>query len=373
MLGKGLHLTLLIGSGAPTPASSELLLALKSASIQTATTGRSGFQLVFETDDPRRLLRVLLRAGLGLDPIVRTILILTQRGAPHVLIDGVVTQHQLSHAASGKATLTLTGEDLTTLLDRVDGTGRTFPNLASNERVLLLLAPYAALGIVPLVLPPLLPDRLLPTEKIPTQQGTELAYIRRLASDVGHVFHLDAGPTPGQSVAYWGPEVQLGEPVPALSIDLGHASNVDELTFTNNLARKALPLLDVQIDGKTLTLPLPPVTPLRPPLGAVPQPPVRTTRLRDVDGKSPASVLLKGLAEAAEAAESIAGEASLDLARYGVVARPRQLIGVRGAAAPYNGLYAISRVSTQLRRGVATQRISFSRANLFSATPRVLV
>lgn len=373
MLGKGLHLTLLFGSGAPTPASSELLLALQSASVQTSTTGRSGFQLAFETDDPRRLLRILLRAGLGLDPVVRTILILTQRGRPHVLIDGVVTQHQLSHAASGKATLTLTGEDLTTLLDRVDGTGRTFPGLASNERVLLLLAPYAALGIVPLVLPPLLPDRKLPTESTPTQRGTELAYIRRLADDVGYVFHLQAGPTPGQSVAYWGPEVQLGEPVPALSIDLGHASNVDELSFTSSLARKGLPLLDVQIDGKSVTIPLPPVSPLRPPLGAVPQPPVRTTKLRDVDGKSAASVILKGLGEAAAAAETIEGEASLDLARYPTIVRPRQLIGVRGAASPYNGLYAISRVSTQLRRGSATQRISFSRAGLFSATPRVLV
>lgn len=371
MLGKGLHLTLLLGAGAPTPATRELLLALKSASVQAATTGRSGFQLAFETDDPRRLLRVLQRAGLGLDPLVRAILVLTQRGRPHVLVDGFVTQHQLTHAATGRATLTLSGEDLSVAMDRVDGTGRTFPGLASDEQVLLLLAPYAALGVVPVVVPPLLPDRELPTRALRTQQGTELAHIRSLAAAVGHVFHLDAGPTPGRSTAYWGPEVRLGEVQPALSIDLGHASNVDELSFTNDLHGASLPLLHAQIDGKAVTLPLPPVAPLRPPLGAVPQPPVRTTRLRAGDGKGAAAVILQGMAAAGEAAETITGEASLDLARYAGVARPRQLIGVRGAAAPYNGLYAISRVSTQLRRGVATQRISFARANLFSTAPRL--
>lgn len=373
MFARGLTFTLLLGPGAPSPAPRELLFALTSASAQTATTGRSGFQLVFDTAEPARLRRLLGRAGLGLDSTLRAVLVLTLRGRPYPLIDGVVTQHQVNHGPGGKASFILTGEDLTNLMDRVDASGRPFPGMGPAEQVAVLLASYAALGVVPLVVPPLLHERPDPRQTIPTQQGTDLDHISMLARRAGHVFTLRPGPLPGQSVAYWGPEVRVGDPQPALSIDLGARSNIDAINFTHAVDQPALPIVRVQVAGQQLTLPLPPTNPLRPVLGAVPQPPARVVRLPDAAGETASAAILRALSSAAADAETVSADASVDLARYGQVVYPRDILGVRGAASPYNGLYCVTRVSTELRRGACTQRLSFTRAGLFSSTPTVRV
>ncbi|MEZ4450426.1 MAG: hypothetical protein R3B09_13185 [Nannocystaceae bacterium] len=373
MLARGLYLTLLLGPGAPTPAPRELLFALSSASTQTSTAGRSGFQLAFETADPAALRRLLLRAGLGFDPSLRVILALTLRGRARVLVDGVITQHQVSHQPGGKATLTLTGEDLTSLMDRVDASGRPFVGMDAAAQVTLLLAAYAGFGVIPAVTPPLLQERADPLKKTAAQKGTDYAHIRDLARQVGHVFHLRPGPLPGQSLAYWGPEVRLGEPQPALSVDLGHASNVDAITFTHALTQPTLPRVTIQADGKSVSVPLPPVNPLRPLLGRAPPTPARVSRVADVAGVGVSAAILRGLRDGAEAAESVSAEANVDVHRYGEVIYPRDLIAIRGAAAPYNGLYCVTRVSTELKRGACTQRLSCARAGLFSSTPAVRV
>ena len=44
------------------------------------------------------------------------------------------------------------------------------------------------------------------------------AIMKKLADDVGYTFFIKPGPIPGQSVAYWGPDIKVGVPQPALNL-----------------------------------------------------------------------------------------------------------------------------------------------------------
>ena len=52
-----------------------------------------------------------------------------------------------------------------------------------------------------------------------------------------------------------------------------------------------------------------------------------------------------GLARAAQNAEAVIGDGSLDVLRYGGVLQARQLVGVRGAGPAYDGLYYVKSVT----------------------------
>ena len=88
---SGVHLTLLIGPGVPLPAPPNVVEALESVQV-TSGTDRAGFQLVFNAATTSPLQMIMLSAGY-FDPIItRVIVMVTVRGLPQVLIDGVVTR-----------------------------------------------------------------------------------------------------------------------------------------------------------------------------------------------------------------------------------------------------------------------------------------
>ena len=71
--------------------------------------------------------------------------------APKCLMDGVMTNHEVSPGTDAShSILTVTGEDLSRVMDYVDFSGIPYPGMAPEARVLLILAKYAVLGIVPL-------------------------------------------------------------------------------------------------------------------------------------------------------------------------------------------------------------------------------
>src|SRR5207244_8814550 len=150
----------------------------------------------------------------------------------HVLMDGVVTNHQiLPGRDAGHATLSLIGEDLSVLMDKIDFSGFPFPATPAEGRVALLLLKYAVLGIAPLVIPSILIDIPIPTTRIPFQKRTDHAYIKALAARVGYVFYVDPGPLPGLNIAYWGPQIKIGVPQKALNVNLDAHTNVESLSF----------------------------------------------------------------------------------------------------------------------------------------------
>ncbi len=237
MIGKSLQLTVLIGAAGETPTlrlSRAAIDALASVTVQSPADGRAGFQLSFETDR-RKVVDELLRVfQYGLNPTVRVLLLATLGGALHVLSDGVVTQHQNAGTAAGRTTLSFTGEDLSVLMDLVDKTGVPLASANDYAQINTLLAPYAALGVAPLVVPSPFADFGDPTSPPPTQSGTDYAWISGRARRAGYVFHLIPGPAPGQNLGYWGPEVQVPVPEPALDPRQhyleGAPAEVDEVT-----------------------------------------------------------------------------------------------------------------------------------------------
>jgi hypothetical protein len=239
--------------------------------------------------------------------------------------------------------------------------------------VALVLAKYAFLGVIPKVIPSVLIDVPLPTHQIPTQQGKDLAYIRMLAERVGYVFYLEPGPAVGTSVAYWGPEVKVGPAQPALSLDMDAHTTVDDLSFDYDSERATLPVVIIHNPETKapIPIPVPPITPLNPPLGAVPPIPKRIERFTEAAKYSPVQAALIGLAQAARSNNVARARGRLDVRRYGRLLKPRKLVGVRGAGPAFDGLWFVERVSSDLRRGALTQSFELTRNGLLPTVDRV--
>ena len=131
-------------------------------------------------------------------------------------------------------------------MDLVDFSGLPYPAMPPEARVALIIAKYAVFGMIPLVIPSLFTDIPLPIDRIPIHKGTDLDYLKLLAREVGYVFYLDPGPAPGTNIAYWGPEIKIGVPQPALNLDMDPYTNVESLSFSFNSANTTLPIVFIQ-------------------------------------------------------------------------------------------------------------------------------
>jgi hypothetical protein len=303
------------------------------------------------------------------------VLVVILNGTPTVIADGVVTNHQiLPGRDAGHATLTLTGEDVSVLMDKIDFSGFPFPAMPAEGRVALMLLKYAVLGLVPVIVPSVFVDIPIPTSRIPFQQGTDLQYIRELADAVGYVFYIEPGPLPGMNTAYWGPQIKVGVPQRALSINMDAHTNVESLSFEFNNHQNALPTYYYydELTKGVVVIPIPPITPLNPPLGLLPPFPTRLKPVSDDLSKHsvPRGIML-GLAKAAQWADAVSGKGELDVLRYGSILKARQLVGVRGAGTAYDGLHYVKSVTHRIKAGEYKQSFELTRNGLISTIPRV--
>jgi hypothetical protein len=304
------------------------------------------------------------------------LLIVTLNGAPQPLFDGVMTNVEVQSGSQGSpGTVTVTGEDLTKVMDMQDFSGFPFPAVPVEARVALLCAKYAAFGLIPLPIPILFPDVQIPIDKIPAQQGTDLQYIRALAEDVGYVFYIEPGPVAGTNIAYFGPEIKIGVPQPALNVDMDALTNVESLSVSFDPTKGVLPIVFIQnqLTRVPIPIPIPNINPLQPPLGVLPTPIANLTILKETAKLNPMQAISRGLAEAKKSQDSVTATGSLDVLRYGRVLKARGLVGVRGAGVAYDGLYYVKSVKSSLKRGEFKQSFTLTRNGLISITPRVPV
>jgi hypothetical protein len=370
----------MIGPLVPATPPRAVIDALSEVEVTVSDSDASGFQLTFSIDKQSPLQILFLLTGGSPILFMRIVLVATVNGVPYVLIDGVVTNNHIAPGDRGSnSTLTLTGQDLTALMDQSDWSGFPFPACPAEARVAILLAKYAVFGVVPLIVPSILIDEPLPVDQIPSQQGTDLEYIRGLADRVGYVFYLDPGPAPGVSKAYWGPQIKVGPVQPALNVDLDAYTNVESLHFAFDQEQNKIPTVFIynQETQLVIPIPLPPITPLNPPLGAIPPLPSNILGdlkpVRDDLSKRPIpQAIMIGLAAAAQWAEAVTGEGTLDVTRYGGVLQTRQLVGVRGAGPAFDGLYYVKSVTHRIKRGEYKQSFKLSRNGLVSTVPRVV-
>jgi len=380
MLAKGIQMTLLMGPIVPVPAPRVVMDALDSVTVTTAAGSPSGFQLTFQFASKSELNTIFIIAAgqstsIGTPPL-RVMLVVTLNGAPQPLFDGVMTNVEVQAGSGGSpGTVTVTGEDLTKVMDMQDWSGLPFPAMPIEARVALICAKYAMFGIIPLPVPVLFPDVPIPIDRIPAQQGTDLEYIRQLADEVGYVFYIEPGPVAGTNVAYFGPEIKIGVPQPALNLDMDALTNDESLSFSFDPTKGVLPIVFIQnaLTRVPIPIPIPNLNPLQPPLGVLPTPIANITVLKDTAKLNPMQAISRGLAEAKRSQDAVSGNGSLDVLRYGRVLKARQLVGVRGAGLAYDGLYYVQSVTSTLKRGEFKQSFSLTRNGLISITPRVPV
>jgi hypothetical protein len=374
VLLSGINLTLMIGPAVPIPVPRVVLDALISVEVTAKTDGPSVFQLKFTVDKNSPLHTIFMLASGAQIPLIRVVIYVTMNGSPEVLIDGVITDNQITPGGSGESpVLTITGEDLTRVMDYIDFTGIPYPAMPPEARVLLILAKYAVFGVIPMVIPSIMLDVPIPVDRIPLHQGTDLCYVRKLADNVGYTFFIKPGPAPGTSVAFWGPNVKVDVPQPALNVDMDAHTNVDSLNFSFNSDAGTLPILYIQeqFSKAPILIPIPDITPLSPPLGLIPPIPKQFPMIEGTGKLTPIQAVLIGLAKAAKKADAVTGTGSLDVLRYGRLLKSRSLVGVRGAGTAFDGLYYVTSVTHNIKRGQYKQNFTLARNGLVSTLPRV--
>ena len=364
----GVRLVLLVGGIIPLPASFDLANALSAVEVTTDARGGDGFQLTFQLSKLGPFdydLMVSNELALFNRVVIGVVLGVT----PTVLIDGIITQHQLAPSNDpGQSTLTVTGQDISVLLD-LEEKRAPFKNRPDSLIVAEILAGYLQYGIVPGPPTPTFDVQIEVQGQPWQQQETDLRFIQRLAARNGFVFYIEPV-TFGVTRAYWGPENRLSFPQPALKVDMGGFSNVSSLSFANDgMAPVAAtgtylePITKAQI-------PIPALPALRiPPLAPIPAIAKRKVLLGDLAPMDAAQAVMASIAAATSAPESISGQGTLETIRYGSVLKARGLVGVAGAGFTYDGFYYVSRVTHSMRRGEYTQSFSLSRDGTGSLSP----
>lgn len=377
MGNTAINLKLLIGPAYPIPVPEPVLAALTDVQVVSASGEQdSGFELKFTLSKRSILPTLFLVSGGAMPPLVRVVIAVSLLGVDTVIMDGLMTEQSIAPGNQpGQSVLTLRGKDISAAMGLIDFSGIPYPAMPTFARVAVILAKYAVLGIIPLVIPPIVTDVPVPTSQIPQHQGNDLEYVRYLAHRSGYVFYVEPGPAIGVSKAYWGPEIKIGVPQPALNIDMDAFTNVENLDFRVDKTQKKTPIVRIleEESGVPLEVPIPDITPLNPPLGLIPPLPPRTEPVRGTDQASPLTAVMMGLAEASRTSDAVFGNGTLDVLRYGHILKSRGLVGVRGAGAPFDGLYFVGKVTHNIKRGEYKQTFELKRNGILSTTPVVPV
>jgi hypothetical protein len=403
----GIKLALMIGQKIALPAPRVLIEALSSVEVTHNDQERSGFQLVFQVgrSGPRDIMdyKQLMNPML-LKAFNRVVIVIHFRLLPEVLMDGVITNIQLSPGDQpGSATLTVTGEDLSILMDRDNDKNSPWPSLGDDNIVRLIVAKYGQYGIVPLVSTPPSTNIDSPTRHVRVQQTSDLEYIKCLAARQGFVFYIEPGRLPNMSTAYWGKPVRTGQPQKALSVNMGPDTNVESINFDYNALGPTLIVGKIQDSETNKATAIRTAVSKRSPLTRQPalvanQPNVRKSRLpvtreeaRRQAEMSRTSGAQTGCCEASDIsgltqaratarAQSIVDGSTdnvvtatgeLNAVVYGTFLRAHGRVGLRGAGESYDGDYYVKSVTHSIRKGEYKQRFTLTREGTGTLTPLV--
>lgn len=375
-MNRGFYVTLMMGSFTASPVPQPVIDALTELQVTSTVGAQAGFQLKLRLGKTSPI-QQLLQSGF-FDPRTRVIIAVTVNGTTEVLMDGIITKHDVTASnEAGKSVLTVTGLDLTALMDFIDLTGIPYPALPMFVIVEIILAKYAVLGIVPIALPSILPLIQNPIERFLKQDGTDFAYVTKLAQDSGAVFYLDPGPRPGMSIAYWGPDLSkmFGGPQPAGSINFDATSNWESFSasYDGTLATQYFVTIIEPNSKIPIPIPVPNLDILKAPLAKHAPTPLKSQQLRPIANEDPVGAALAGLGALFKTADAITASGQLDVLRYGHVFKARQLAAVRGAGTYYDGNYYVKSVTHKIKRGEYKQSFTLSRGGVGSSVSSVSV
>jgi hypothetical protein len=352
------------------PAPYSIVDALVEAEIENKDQDFDGFKLSFSLGKDSLLDYELLISG-KLDPPSRAIIIAFINGLPQVLIDGFITRHQFVPSNQpGKSMLYVYGKDISMKLDLEDK-NKCYPNQPDSIIATRILATYATLGLVPQITPTT--DVPIEVDRVPTQQGTDLAFLREMASRNGFTFYVEPTPVPGINTAYWGPDNRLGIPQPALTMNMGSDTNVDSpINFSYDALGPEDPQISIVEPLTKLAIPIPVPGGLHPPLARNPAKPLRKTLRRDTANLNPAQAAQRVLAAQTGSSDAVNASGEIDTLRYGQALRSRRLVGVRGVGQSYNGNYYVKTVTHRIKKGEYKQSFTLVREGLGALVPLVV-
>jgi len=373
-LNLGLH----VGKLYPSPAPTALTEALQSVEVTYHEHDPCACSVQFNADRPSGFSKdYSILSNEWLKPTHRLILTLTLNATQHVLMDGIITHLELSHSnESGSATLTATVEDMSVMMDLIEYS-LEYPALSDFLIADLVLAKYAVLGVVPVVIPTLPPMVSNPLKHVPQQNATDKCYLRQLAGRNGYVFRVLPGPDYLMNTAYWCPSFRVGIPQKALTVDMGPATNVQSINFSYDATRPALVHGLAEVDF--VDVPMPVLT-----LHAFHLPPLARDSgllsnfpfVRNKQLTGPRLGYIEALYRAQcltdnSTKDIVSASGELDGLRYGDVLKAPGLVGVRGVGGSYDGLYYVSSVTHTLRRGEYKQQFQLAREGTGSTVSEV--
>ena len=369
MLDLGVRLQLLIGPTIPIPASYDVVDALDSLEVRNNDRERDGFQFNFSLGRESASRDYLLLEDEVLDPPNRVCIVVIIRGLPQVLINGIITRHQVMPSnQAGQSRLVVTGEDTGLLMDKEEKSD-VFRNMPDSEIVNEILERYADLeGVVTQT-----QDTPNENQHVVTQHESDLAFIRRLARRNSFVFYTEPTEVPGRSKAYWGPKDQPGSQVQsALNMNLGADTNIDQLSFDYDALKPVKPQITIldPLSGRAIPVPVPDLLGFS--LSNQPAEPLRTVKQRDTANLDMLQASLRANMAVSEGADAVAGQGEVDAVRYGCALRSRHCVGVRGVGKTYDGDYYIPQVTHRIRRGEYKQSFSLSREGRGATKERVI-
>jgi phage protein D len=360
---KGVQLFLKMGQNIPTPVGYDIMTALQRIEVNDTEEERGdGFQLQFTVGRSSSKDYTLTQKSL-FNPDTQVVIGVLLNTRSSVLISGVITHRQLvSGNQPGTSTFTITGKSITYQLNREERNDQHM-RLADSDIVRKLVARYAKYRMTVRIKEET--DRPTETRRIPQQPYTDFTYIQMLAEKHGYVFYSQPRSFGGCDL-YWGPEDRTGVGLSALTMNMGAATNVFDLSFSYDpdravKARGTFLDLDslqsraVSSSGDDETL-----------LAQDPNQPRNTVLLRSSARYTFSQAKLAARTMTVPGRSALTGSGTLDTVRYGQILEAGKVIEVRGAGSLYDGKYVVTYVKHTLQRGKYTQSFELAREGLGS-------
>jgi len=376
--GQGVQIALEIGMTTPSRVPVEVSSAMESVTVNMKDNGSSTFSVQFRAERTSPLTDYqILKTGL-LEPYNRVIITVTIRGQQTVLMDGIITNQELTPSQQpNQASVTITGDDITNMMDRVE-IAIQWPAMGDPIIALALIGKYALWGMRPDIHTPPSTWVSLLVENTPQQSGTDLNYLRQLAAN--HGFYVACWPgSPGSltNTVYWGPPDRAGPDQQVLNVDSGPYTNVEQISFTHDgmTAHYVYGAVVEELFGYAIPLPVVTFMSTRTPALAK-TPTLSMSHLQyKLMPHAGANYLKAWAAAQSETDQStdnvVTASGTLDALRYGAVLRAPGRVAVRGAGDTYNGRYYVASVTHTLKVGSYKQSFQLSREGIGSTISRV--
>jgi phage protein D len=284
---------------------------------------------VLEDDPFRPLAQVTVRVGVGELPV------------PEALINAYVTAQSVTYSDEpGTSTLEVSGLDALHLM----GLEEKVTPWANQPDGTIAAQIFGQYGLVPRV--QMTSPVLVEPEGTTIQRGTDLRFLRRLASRNGFDMYVQPEPFTGVDQGFFRPRQTLGAPQAVLNVHMGSETNVAGFRVRYDMTQPT-GVIAAGLDTMTKA-PQPALAPVsvQPPLGVEPSltrvlpPPV----VRPVDTGEMRTAELQALAQGIADRSSFAVVAEGEVGPDVGVLRPGGLVAVRGLGRLYNGLYLLTRV-----------------------------